>query len=153
RDRVEPPSSTAKGARAGGTPWDVRWQGPPFPDDRVSFDSHARVKDMDIEGVDVNMILPSGSVAGFCAIDDVPLEQAMYQAYHRFLAGYCGPYADRLFSLVLVSARDADASVAEIRRCSKEAWPVGIFPICPPELSLDDPAWEPIWAEAQEQDL
>ena len=28
--------------------------------DRVSFDPHARVKDLDIEGVDVNMILPSG---------------------------------------------------------------------------------------------
>jgi len=149
RDRVEQPAAATKG----GTPWDVRWQGPPWPDDRVSIDSHARVKDMDIEGVDVNMILPSGSIAGFCALDDVALEQAMYQAYHRFLAEYCGPYADRLFSLVLVSARDPEASVAEIRRCGKERWPVGIFPIIPPDLSLDDPAWEPIWAAAQEFDL
>ena len=47
----------------------------------------------------------------------------------------------------------AAASVAEIKRCSKQAWPVGIFPIVPPELSLDDPVWEPIWAEAEEQDL
>ena len=153
RERVEPPSAVAKGKLDGGTPWDVRWQGPPFPDDRVSFDSHARVKDMDIEGIDVNMVLPSGSIVGFCALDDVALEQAMYQAYHRFMAEYCAPYPDRLASLVLVSARDADASVAEIRRCGKQAWPVGIFPICPPALSLDDPAWEPIWAEAQEHDL
>ena len=153
RDRVAPPSATAKGTRDGGTPWDVRWQGPPFPDDRVSCDSHARVKDMDIEGIDVNMVLPSGSVAGFCALDDVALEQAMYQAYHRFLAEYCAPYPDRLTSLVLVSARDAPATVGEIKRCAREPWPVGIFPIGPPELSLDDPAWEPIWAEAEEQDL
>jgi predicted TIM-barrel fold metal-dependent hydrolase len=153
RERVQPPSSAAKGAKDGGTPWDVRWQGPPFPDDRVSIDPHARVKDLDLEGVDVNMILPSGSVAGFCALDDIALEQAMYQAYHRFLAGYCAPYPDRLASLVLVSARDAAASVAEMRRCAREPWPVGIFPICPPELSLDDPAWEPIWAEAEAQDL
>ena len=132
----------AKGKLDGGTPWDVRWQGPPFPDDRVSFDSHARVKDMDIEGIDVNMVLPSGSIVGFCALDDVALEQAMYQAYHRFMAEYCAPYPDRLASLVLVSARDADASVAEIRRCGKQAWPVGIFPICPPALSLDDPESE-----------
>ncbi|MBM3219669.1 MAG: amidohydrolase [Candidatus Rokubacteria bacterium] len=153
RERVDPPSAVAKGKLDGGTPWDVRWQGPPFPDDRVSVDPHARVKDLDIEGVDVNMILPSGSLPGFCAIDDVALEQAMYQAYHRFLSGYCGAYPGRLFSLVLVSARDATASVAEMRRCGKDGWPVGIFPICPPALSLDDPAWEPIWAEAQEQDL
>ena len=153
RDRVDPPSSQAKGSKDGGTPWDVRWQGPPWPSDTVSVDPHARVKDMDLEGIDVNMVLPSGSIPGFCAIDDVALEQAMYQAYHRFLADYCAPYPDRLASLVLVSPRDAAASVAEIRRCSREPWPVGIFPICPPELSLDDPAWEPIWAEAQEQDL
>jgi predicted TIM-barrel fold metal-dependent hydrolase len=153
RERVDPPSAVAKGKLDGGTPWDVRWQGPPFPSDDVSHDSHARVRDMDIEGIDVNMVLPSGSIPGFCAIDDVALEQAMYQAYHRFVAGYCAPHPDRLASLVLVSPRDAEASVAEIRRCGKEAWPVGIFPICPPELSLDDPAWEPIWAEAQEYDL
>jgi predicted TIM-barrel fold metal-dependent hydrolase len=153
RDRVAPPSSASRGLKDGGTPWDVRWQGPPFPDDRVSFDPHTRIKDMDLEGIDVNMVLPSGSVPGFCGIDDVALEQAMYQAYHRFVADYCAPYPDRLTSLILVSARDADASVAEIERCSREAWPVGIFPICPPALSLDDPDWEPIWAAAQEHDL
>jgi uncharacterized protein len=150
RERVAPP---ARGARDGGTPWDVRWQGPPFPSDRVSFDPHARVKDMDLEGIDVNMILPSGGVPAFCALEDVALEQALYWAYHRFLAEYCAPYPERLTSVVLVSARDADASVAEIRRCGEEPWPVGVFPICPPELSLDDPAWEPIWAAAEAYDL
>jgi predicted TIM-barrel fold metal-dependent hydrolase len=152
-ERVDPPSAAERGARDGGTPWDVRWQGPPFPSDRVSFDPHARVKDMDLEGIDVNMILPSGGVPAFCALEDVALEQALYRAYHRFLAEYCAPYPERLTSVVLVSARDADASVAEIRRCGEEPWPVGVFPICPPELSLDDPAWEPIWAAAEAYDL
>jgi predicted TIM-barrel fold metal-dependent hydrolase len=150
RERVAPPPRTA---RDGGTPWDVRWQGPPFPTDRVSFDPHARVKDMDLEGIDVNMILPSGGVPAFCSIDDVALELAVYQAYHRFLADYCAPYPDRLASVVLVTARDAAGSVAEIRRCAEAAWPVGIFPICPPELTLDDPGWEPIWAAAEAHDL
>ena len=31
QERVDPPSAAARGARDGGTPWDVRWQGPPFP--------------------------------------------------------------------------------------------------------------------------
>jgi len=61
RERVHPPDAATRGARDGGTPWEVRWQGPPFPTDRVSFDPHARVKDMDIEGIDVNMILPSAA--------------------------------------------------------------------------------------------
>jgi predicted TIM-barrel fold metal-dependent hydrolase len=146
RERVAPPAS--RGARDGGTPWDVRWQGPPFPSERVSIDPHARVKDMDLE-----VVLPSGSVPGFCGLEDVALEQAMYRAYHRFVADYCAPYPDRLTSLVLVSARDAAASVAEIERCSRQDWPVGVFPICPPALPLDDPDWEPIWAAAQAHDL
>jgi len=152
-DRVDPPSGGVRGARDGGTPWDVRWQGPPFPTDRVSFDSHARVSDMDIEGVDVNMILPSGGVPAFAGLPDVALESTMYEAYHRWLGEYCAPYPDRLTSVILVSARDAKAAVAEIERCCREPWPVGIFPICPPEMSLDEPAWEPIWDAAQHHDL
>jgi predicted TIM-barrel fold metal-dependent hydrolase len=54
---------------------------------------------------------------------------------------------------MLVSGRAIDASVAEVRRCGNEDWPVGIFPICPPGMSLDAPAWEPLWAVAQEYDL
>ena len=115
RERVEPPSAAARGAKDGGMPWDVRWQGPPFPSERVSVDSHARVHDMDLEGVDVNMILPSGGVPAFCALDDAALEQAMYGAYHRFLADYCAPYPDRLTGVLLVSARDPARSVTEIR--------------------------------------
>jgi predicted TIM-barrel fold metal-dependent hydrolase len=153
RDRVDLEASVPRTTRDGGTPWDVRWQGPPFPSDRVSFDPHARVKDMDLEGVDVNMILPSGGIPAFCGLDDVALELAAYEAYHRFLADYCGAYPDRLTSVVLVSPRDVAASVAEIRRCGGQDWPVAIFPICPPAMCLDEPAWEPIWAEAQAQDL
>ncbi|HKC07669.1 MAG TPA: amidohydrolase family protein, partial [Methylomirabilota bacterium] len=126
---------------------------PPFPSERVSVDAHARVKDMDLEGIDVDMILPSGGVPAFCGLDDVALEQAMYRAYHRFLADYCAPYPDRLTGVLLVSARDPAASVAEIHRCGDEDWPVGVLPICPPAMTLDDPDWEPIWAATQAHDL
>ena len=153
RDQVDLTATVERKVRDGGTPWDVRWQGPPFPSDRVSFDPRARVQDLDIEGVDVNMILPSGGVAALAGTDDVVVEQAVYHAYHRWLSDYCGAYPDRLFSLVQVSGRDVAGSVAEIRRCGTEDWPVGIFPICPPGMSLDEPAWEPIWAEAQAHDL
>src|SRR2546425_8342190 len=63
RERIGPSTAVARGLKEReGTPWDVRWQGPPFPSERVNFDAHARVKDMDIECVDVNMILPSGGL-------------------------------------------------------------------------------------------
>jgi len=99
------------------------------------------------------MVLPSGGIASFSGLDDVAVEMSMYQAYHRFLKDYCAPYSDRLTSVAHVTIRDVPGSVAEIRRCGKERWPVGVFPVCPPGMTLDDPDWEPIWAAAQEHDL
>src|SRR5437660_8250634 len=60
RERVEPPSSSARGARDGGTPWDVRWQGPPLPSDRLTFDPHARLQALDLGRVAGNMTPPPG---------------------------------------------------------------------------------------------
>jgi predicted TIM-barrel fold metal-dependent hydrolase len=152
-DKVQPAAVVTQGLKDTATPWDVRWQGPPFPDEQASFDPHARVRDMDLEGIDVNMVLPSGGLPALCSLDDVALELNMYTAYHRFLHDFCAPYPERLTSVILVSGRDIAASVDEVRRCGKEIWPVGIFPVCPPTMSLDDPAWEPLWAEAQAYDL
>src|SRR5262245_45639638 len=103
RDRIPPAAAYTRGLKDGGTPWDVRWQGPPFPSDRVSFDPHARVKDMDIEGVDVNMILPSGGVPAFSALEDVAMEQAVYPAFHRSLSDFSGPYPDQLHRMIVVT--------------------------------------------------
>ena len=99
------------------------------------------------------MVLPSGGLAAFSGLDDVGVEMAMYGAYHRFLKDYCAPYPDRLTSVLHVTVRDVPGSVAEIRRCGQERWPVGVFPVCPPSMTLDDPDWDPIWAAAQEHDL
>src|SRR5438445_12835455 len=40
RERVEPPTAVPRGVQDGGTPWDVRWQGPPFPPQPVRFAPH-----------------------------------------------------------------------------------------------------------------
>jgi hypothetical protein len=42
RERVEPPSAAARGAKDGGTPWDVRWQGRPF---RASVSASIRTRE------------------------------------------------------------------------------------------------------------
>ena len=62
------------------------------PSPRVDADPAARIADMDFEGVDVNLTLPSGWFGTWSAGDDVALEMAMYRAYHRWMADYCGAY-------------------------------------------------------------
>jgi predicted TIM-barrel fold metal-dependent hydrolase len=108
---------------------------------------------MDVEGIDMNVVLPSGGIPAFCSLDDVSVELSMYEAFHRFIGDYCASYPERLKSVILVSGRDVTGSVAEVHRCGKEPWPVGIFPICPEGITLDDPEWEPLWAVAETYDL
>jgi hypothetical protein len=133
RDRVPPAEAVSRGLKDGGTPWDVRWQGPPFPDDRVNFDSHARVNGHGHRGRRREHGPAVGGLAAFSGLDDVASSMAMYQAYHRFLKDYCAPYPDRLTSVLHVSARDVASSVAEIRRCGKERGRSASFRCARPE--------------------
>ena len=68
----------------------------------------ARIADMDFEGVDVNLTLPSGWFGTWTAGDDIALEMAMYRAYHRWMDDYCGAYPKRLGGVILAGARDID---------------------------------------------
>src|SRR6266508_2542984 len=51
----------------------------------------ARIADMDLEGVDVNLLLPSGWF-GTWTTGDTATELALYRAYHRWMADYCSAY-------------------------------------------------------------
>src|ERR1700732_2467242 len=76
------------------------------PSPHVDADPGARIKDMDHEGVDVNLTLPSGWFGTWTAGDDVALEMAMYRAYHRWMEDYCGASSNRLGGVILAGARD-----------------------------------------------
>jgi len=123
------------------------------PDPLCERDPAVRLKDMDIEGIDVNLMLPSGWFGAWTTIDDVSLEAAIYQAYHRWMADYCSASPSRLKGVILIQARDIKASLAELHRCAKESWPLAIFVYAPYQFPLDHPDLEPIWQAAADYDL
>ena len=120
---------------------------------RGDNDPAERIKDLDYEGVDVNLTLPSGWFGTWTAGDDVALEAGMYRAYHRWMKDYCGTYPDRLGGVVLACARDVEGTVAEMKRIGNERWAWGVMVYAPYGLPLDHPDLEPIWAEAANLDL
>lgn len=123
------------------------------PDPEGDTDPALRIADMDFEGVDVNLTLPSGWFGTWTAGDDVALEQAMYQAYHRWMDAYCAPYPDRLGGVILCCARDVPGAVAEIEKWGKSTWAWGILVYAPYGSPLDHPDLEPIWKAAADHDL
>jgi len=123
------------------------------PSPLLEDDPAERIKDMDLEGVDVNLTLPSGWFGSFTADNDLVLEMGMYNAYHQWMEDYCKPYPERLGGVILCSARDIAGSVAEIKRWGKSRWAWAIMVYAPADMPLDHPDLEPVWAEAQEHDL
>ncbi len=124
------------------------------PSPRVDADPAARIQDMDEEGVDVNLTLPSGWFGTWTTSEDVDVEATMYRAYHRWMEDYCGAYPDRITGVILVSARDIAGGLKEIEHWSnKSQWPLGLFVYAPYGTPLDHPDLEPYWAAAQDHDL
>ena len=123
------------------------------PSPRGDNDPAERIKDLDYEGVDVNLTLPSGWFGTWTSGDDVPLEMAMYRAYHRWMEEYCGAYPQRLGGVILACARDVPAALEEIRRWGKSRWAWGLLVYAPVGTPLDHPALEPVYAAAAEHDL
>ena len=123
------------------------------PSPRVDNDPSERIKDMDLEGVDVNLTLPSGWFGCWTASDDVPLEMGMYRAFHRWMDAYCKPYPERLGGVILACSRDIKGSVEEIRRWGKSRWAWGVLVYAPEGVPIDHPDLEPIWTEAANFDL
>ena len=127
-----------------------KFMGSRFPTPGGSDDDvEARVRDMDEEGVDVQLMLPGLPPA----TDDVEIELAFIRANHRYTNDFCSRYSHRLKSLIVVSNRAIAQSVQEIRRWARAPWAVGIQPNLTVGFPLDHPDLEPIWAAANEEGL
>jgi uncharacterized protein len=123
------------------------------PNPLCERDPTVRIQDMDLEGIDVNLMLPSGWFGCWTTIDDVELESAVYQAYHRWMADYCAAFPSRLKGVIAIAARNIASSIEELQRCAKEDWPLAVFVYAPYQFPLDHPDLEPVWKAAADYDL
>jgi len=103
---------------------------------------HERIADMDEEGVDVQILVPSA----FTGHEDPAIDMAFIRALHRFIDQTCSQYPDRLTSMIMVSARDVEASVGEIETWAGASWARGVYVDLPLDYPLDHPDLNPIWA-------
>lgn len=113
-------------------------------------DPDARITDMDLEGIDTAILYPS--VALFFGALDGDLAAALSHVYNEWLADYCRAQPARLIGIAAVPLQDVDAAVGELRRVVTKLGYRGVFVRPNPYggVPLDDPRYDPFWAEAQE---
>ncbi|MBM4297610.1 MAG: hypothetical protein FJ143_07705, partial [Deltaproteobacteria bacterium] len=127
-----------------------KFMGSRFPTPGGSdYDAEARIRDMDEEGVDVQLMLPGLPPA----TDDAEIEVGFIQANHRFTDDFCRKYPHRLKSLIVVSSRAVEASVREIKTWARAPWAAGIHPHLAEGVPIDHPDLEPLWAAANDAGL
>ena len=135
--------STAKAERAGG------------------WDPHARIPDMDHDGVDAEVLFGSGSGGGVTInTNDREMKFALMQAYNGWLSDFCAPYPDRLIGIAEIPHWDIDLAIAETKRAAKAGLRGVLLPAIPaapgsPESdkAYVDPVYEPLWDTLEEMDM
>ena len=111
--------------------------------------AQSRLRDMDEEGVDVQLMVP-GVPRGH---DDPKVDAEFMRANHRFLNDFCGTSPHRLKALLTLDARFIADSVQEIKTWGKTSWAVGIWLNLPLDFPLDHPSLEPVWAAVADEGL
>ena len=119
-----------------------------FNDQRSgAWDPAERIKDQDIDGVDVEVLYVGGPLGD--AKDD-GLRLNSFRGYNRWLADFCSYAPDRLLGVAAVPIDTPERAVEEIR-FAKEAGLRSVYvPLFPPEGDYSDEKWVPMWRTAVE---
>jgi predicted TIM-barrel fold metal-dependent hydrolase len=118
-----------------------------------AVDPHARLADMDLEGIDIAVLYGAASL-GFYALQDPDLAMACCRAYNDWLHDYCAADPARLKGTPALPLGSMDAACVEARRAVTELGFVSLtLPCALGTRNLDDPVFDPIYTVAEELDV
>jgi predicted TIM-barrel fold metal-dependent hydrolase len=119
-----------------------------------AYDPKARLEDMDLDGVDAEVLYFGGPVTQYAA--DPTLRRYVVQRYNDWMLELSKAAPSRLVGLAHIPLLDLDEAQAELRRVAKaglKGFHVDPFPDERGGKALWDPAYEPFWALVEETRL
>jgi predicted TIM-barrel fold metal-dependent hydrolase len=109
------------------------------------------LEDMDLDGVDVQVMHPNLSLFGLYS-DDHELSMAHARVYNDYIAERFSPFFSRLAPTAPVPITDVDDAVAEIERVAGMGFRAVLLPATPPRAYYSRD-FDPIWAAMQANGL
>jgi predicted TIM-barrel fold metal-dependent hydrolase len=140
-----------------GMPWhQFRWKGVTYDEARPGcYDGAARLEDMDLDGVDAEILFPPQRTIGhFLGADDEDLVLAGVEAYNNFLfEEFCAPDPRRLVGMAQIPSLGIDTAVDTLRKAKARGAKgvvIGNWPAGGDGISDED---DEFWAAAQDEGL
>jgi uncharacterized protein len=113
-------------------------------------DVPGRLKDLDTEGIDVQVVYPN-IMAMASHLDDGDLAAAMCRAYNNYTADKSKAFNGRVRGIAAVALQKPDEAAQELRRAIKDLGLVGtVVTGTVGQRNLDDPYFEPFFREAND---
>jgi len=114
-------------------------------------DPHLRVKEMERDGVDAEVIF--GILGSASKIQDPEAANEMFRIYNDWLKDFCSHYPDRHIGLACIPYGDIERAVEEIYRVAKMGLR-GVEVSCSWDMEpMWHPCWEPLWTAVNEVGL
>src|SRR6202163_4841445 len=119
--------------------------------ERRPGDPHLRIKEMEKDGVDAEIIFGILGVAS--RVQDHAAANEVLRIYNDWLKEFCSHYPDRQIGLACLPYGDIDAAVKEIHRAAKMGLR-GLELSCSWDMEpMWHPDWEPVWQAVEDVDL
>ena len=147
------PLSLGTAAAAGKRPEEIKESGSRFHDLHPGgWDPDARMADQRTDGVDAEVIYPSIGMI-LCNLEDADYKKACFDAYNRWLAGFCASHPERLLGLGQTAMRSPHDAIRDLESIKALGLRGVTMPGQPVVEDYDSPVYDEFWAACVELDL
>ncbi|MGE0601216.1 MAG: amidohydrolase family protein [Dehalococcoidia bacterium] len=108
-----------------------------------------RIKDLDAEGVDKDVIFPQRTLS-LVGLQDLELRDACMRTYNEWLSNYCKAYPDRLYGVGILNWWDPAAARDNLQELKALGFKAMEIPSSPPGVYYNSHAMEPLWDAIEE---
>ena len=118
------------------------------------WDPAARLKDMELDGVEAEVLYTTCGFMLF-GMEDAALQEACFRAYNDWLAEFCSYAPQQFAGLGLISLFDVERGRQELERCKKLGLRGAMIWATPPEdlPPYNSAVYEPFWVTAQDLEM
>jgi predicted TIM-barrel fold metal-dependent hydrolase len=124
----------------------ARWEGV-LPG---AYDPVARIKDMDRDGVEGEILYTTFGLFLF-AIEDLDLQFACFQAFNDWVANYCASSPTRLFGVAMIPTAPVERAADEMQRCARMGLKAAMISVSQAQgKGYDQPIYDRIWSASED---